>query len=122
MKDTVTIVQVWVECGIALLLFALGVRVWLFFFELLQPWLVLPMPIFWALAITTLFNLLHFLFGLFHENETISDLPSGATTFSLKNADLMLLGVRIISIILIGASVHLQKALELTKVEEEGDR
>lgn len=118
MKDTVTIVQIWVEFGIALLLFALGVRVWLFFLELLHPFLALPVPFLWALGATLLFNLLHFVFGLFHENETISDLPSGATTFSLRNADLMLLLVRVVSIILIGASVHLLKAIELTQGEE----
>ena len=118
MKDTITIVQIWVEIAIALVCFALGVQVWLFFLGLLRPWLILPVPWAWALGTTCLINLLHFLFGFFHENETISDLPSGAPTFALRNADFFLFACRILGIVLIGASTHIQKALELTKVEQ----
>lgn len=119
MKDTFTTVQIWVEFGIALLCFVLGARIWFFLFQALQQWRELPYPVLWSIGTTVLFNLIHFTWGFFHTDENIWDLPSGGSTFSMRYNEYLLFGVRIIAIVLIGTSIHLQKAIELTKTENE---
>ena len=119
MRDTVTTVQIWVEFGIAIACLVLGMRIWFILFEALHQARGLPYPALWSIGATTLFNLAHFCWGVFHTEETISDLPSGGITLASRYADFWLFGLRILAIILIGTSVHLQKAIELIQAEDE---
>lgn len=117
MKDST--IYIGVEIFFLMLCTAFGVSVWGNLIGALS-WLGIPGdPYLWAVGFMFVVNLAHFLWGFFHTDDDISDIPTrGMMT---NYFDYYRIGLRIVAFLTIGPSMHLQRAIELSREDASDD-
>jgi hypothetical protein len=94
-----------------------GIQIWgglITAFEWLVP---IPYPHLIAAGLLGVLNTGHFLWGLFHTDPDISDIPTQGLMTSYF--DMQRIGIRILAFITIGPSVYLRQAINLSRPADE---
>ena len=111
-------IQILVNYLLMLVCAVIAIRIWAFLITAAFEWLIpSPHPYLIAAALIVILNIGHFLWGIFYTDPDISDIPTQGLMTSYF--DLHRIALRILAFVTIGPSVYLQRAIALTRIEEE---
>ena len=118
MKDSTVFIGV--EIVLMMICIVFGITVWGNLIGALRPLVNLGNPYLWSTGFMLFINLGHYLWGFFHTDDDISDIPTRGLMTSYF--DFYRIGIKITAFLTIGPSLHLRRAIELAKEDsEEGD-
>ena len=109
--------QILVDYFLMVICIVVGIRIWGGLIAAFQWPAPIPHPYLIATALLGALNTGHFLWGIFHTDPDISDIPTRGLMTSYF--DLQRIGIRILAFITIGPSVYLQKAIDMNRTKEE---
>ena len=110
-------IQILVEYGLMTVCIVVGIRIWGGLIAALQWLTPIPHPYLVAACLLAVLNTGHFLWGFFHTDPDISDIPTRGMMTSYF--DLQRIGIRILAFLTIGPSVYLQQAIVLTRISDD---
>ncbi len=111
--------RIGVEYFLMLVCIVIGIRIWGGLVTAFDWWVPVPHPHLVAAGLLGLLNVGHFMWGLFHTDPDISDIPTQGLMTSCF--DLQRIGIRILAFITIGPSVYLRQAINLSRSGNEDD-
>ena len=92
---------------------ALGIGIWGGLIRAMDGLIPIERPYLWAAGLILLLNTGHYLWGLFHTDDDISDIPTRGMMTNYW--DYHRVGIRIAAYLTIGPSIFLQRAIERQK-------
>lgn len=115
MKDRTVFIGV--EIAFMMVCTVLGVSLWGNLIGALRSWVNLGNPYLWSMGFMLVINLGHYLWGFFHTDDDLSDIPTRGMMTSYF--DYQRIGIRIVAFLTIGPSMYLRRAIELSKADDE---
>ena len=112
MKDNSqdTSIEIVLDLIFMLVCIALGIAIWGGLIRAMDGLIPLERPYLWAAGLMLLLNTGHYLWGFFHTEDDISDIPTRGLMTNYW--DYYRIGIRIFAFLTIGPSIYLQRALE----------
>jgi hypothetical protein len=117
MKDGA--IYIGVELGFMVACIAFGIGVWGRLIGVFSWLIELGNPYLWAAGLMFVLNIGHYMWGLFYADDDISDIPTRGLMTSYF--DYYRISIRIFAFLTIGPSMHLRRAIELSKADSAED-
>jgi len=110
-------IQIWVEVGFMVACVVFGIGAWAGLIDAFSWLIEIRYPHLWSAGLLFLINIGHYIWGLFYADDDISDIPTRGLMTSYF--DYYRIGIRIFAFLTIGPSMHLRRALELSREDPE---
>ena len=113
-----TTIEIGVDLFLMIVCAVFGIGLWGSLIGAMRWLIPLERPYLWAAGLMLLLNIGHYIWGLFHVEDDISDIPARGMMTSYW--DFQRIAVRIAAFLTIGPSIYLRQAAELYRSRSTG--